>query len=255
MHFSTSEDSEDDSDDKTAEIEGNLENTRRDDEEESIVSTVNTSTGLESSLEDRQEEDTIATFVRETCGCRLGPNKQPCCVRISESTIRQTRNNCFQMSKQDLDLVVMAQVNALRTHSMELPTPSEQFKPSTKYFMHGIPICQTFFRFLHVLSSKRYKNICAALDKGDVTERIHGNTYRSTSNALSFEDMQWVKKFIANTAETHVLPLPGRLQNQKDKFLLLPTDIPKMKVYRNYKAVCESDDVPHVGKSKFYSLW
>ena len=223
-----------------------MENSRRDDEEESIVSTVNTSIGLESSLEDRQEEDRIATFVRETCGCRLGPNKQPCCVRVSESTIRQTRNNCFQMSKQDLDLIVMAQINVLRTHSMELPTPSEQFRPSTKYFMHGIPICQTFFRFLHILSSKRYKNICAALDKGGVTERVHGN---------KFEDTQRVKKFIANTAETHALPLPGRLPNQKDKFLLLPTDMPKMKVYRNYKAVCESDDVPHVGKSKFYSLW
>ena len=64
---------------------------------------------------------------------------------ISHTTIVQMQNNCHQMSAKELDLVIMAQMNALRTHVDDKPSSfagHSEFRPTTKYFVHGIPICQ-----------------------------------------------------------------------------------------------------------------
>ena len=56
-------------------------------------------------------------------------------------------------------------------------------------------------------------------------------------------------------AETHALPLPGHLPNHKDRAMLLPSDMPKSKVYREYLKACEAKEKVPVGRSKFYQLW
>ena len=60
-----------------------------------------------------------------------------------------------------------------------------------------------------------------------------------------------MRSFIENYARAHVLPVPGRLPNTKNKVLHLPSDMSKMFVFRKYK---EAASEP-VGKTKFLALW
>ena len=74
---------------------------------------------------------------------------------------------------------------------------------------------------------------------------------------MSVRDIKAIEIFIANFAEVHALPLPGRMPNHKDKALLLPSDISKSEVYRQYKQACASDtgELSHkpVSWAKFHS--
>ena len=56
-------------------------------------------------------------------------------------------------------------------------------------------------------------------------------------------------------ASVHGLPLPGRLPNQEDEVILLPSDMPKSAIYHDYKVACTRIPVIPVGKTTFYNLW
>ena len=62
--------------------------------------------------------------------------------------------------------------------------------------------------------------------------------------------------FIVNFASAVALPIPGRLPNLKnERFLLLPTGMTKIGVYRKYVESCLRDQKRPVGKSTFLDLW
>ena len=226
-------------------------------EEQTVVDTSVTS--IDNSLEDEQEQDAISKFLSETCGCTLGPNKTPCSRQLSQQTISQTHNNCLQLNRSELDLVIMAQLNALRTNVVDKPYnyrgKSETFRPFTKFFLHGIQICRKTFCFVHTVGRERVENLCLAVDTDGVALRIHGNKKYPRHNQISYTEVARVRDFVRNMADVHGLPLPGRLPNQEDKVLLLPSNMPKSAIYRDYKDACAKIPVPPVGQSTFYNLW
>ena len=210
---------------------------------------------VERSFEDKREESLVDEFLAKTCGCQLGSLKSPCSMVVSRKTIVQTRNNCHQMSAKELNLVIMSQLNALRTHVDDKPSSSGEFRPTTKYFIHGIPICQKMFCFLHTVGKYRLESLSTWVTRNGVTERMHGNTKHSPHNAMSPEHLGFLAEFIKNIASTHGLPLPGRLPNHEQKVLLLPSDMSKLEVYHRYKTACSQANFSPIGKSKFYSVW
>ena len=64
---------------------------------------------------DQSEQAKIEQLLRQSCSCQLGPHGGVCSSAVSKEAIVLTRNNCLQMARKELDLVVMAQINALRT--------------------------------------------------------------------------------------------------------------------------------------------
>ena len=55
-------------------------------------------------------------------------------------------------------------------------------------------------------------------------------------NASTPAQVQEVIQFIDNMSDSHSMPLPGHLPYHKDtRALLLPTDMTKAKVYREYQ--------------------
>ena len=69
---------------------------------------------IESSFEDRTEQVKVDDFLSESCGCKLGPHHVACSSVVSKGAIVHTRNNCLQMTRVELDLVIMAQIIHLR---------------------------------------------------------------------------------------------------------------------------------------------
>ena len=245
-------------DEIASEPEENSDDEQKEGEEESEHIAEGELVKIESSFEDRTEQVKVDDFLSESCGCKLGPHRVACSSVVSKVAIVQTRNNCLQMTRAELDLVIMAQINALRTQASDRP-PSQHgeggFRPHMKFFFHGMQVCQKVFLFLHAISTKRFKNLCASVSKHGVHDRRHGNTGKMPHNACSFASIEHASLFIQNMAATHGLPLPGRLPSCEDKVVVLPSDMTKMHVYRSYKAACVQLQLKPMQKTAFYKIW
>ena len=218
----------------------------------------NMSVEIESSFEDQSEQSKVEHFLGQSCGCKLGPKGATCSSVVSKQAIVQTRNNCLEMTARELDLVIMAQINAQRTHAADRLSSYRgqgDFRPSMKFFFHGVQICQKMFLFLHTIARTRFKSLCSSVSQHGVQERVHGNARKVPHNASSFVSIEHVSRFITNTADTHGLPLPGRLPSCEQKVVVLPSDMTKMSVYKSYKAVCLQEQIEPMQKSAFYQVW
>ena len=182
---------------------------------------------------DFEEQRMVNKFANESCGCKLGPKDTPCSSQLTKETILEHRENCLELDKVELDMAVLGQLQALgRSVNSE---DNSQRQMYLEFLFHGKQICWKTFLFLHTLSLKRYQNLVTHYNSLGLVPREHGNKHMAPHNCLPFCEVQAIVSFIKNFAEVHALPLPGRMPNHKDKALLLPSDITKSEVYRQYK--------------------
>ena len=68
--------------------------------------------GDEEVLEDgRTEGDKVQLFYTETCKCKLGSEEKACSTTLTQDEFIESRNNCYELSSTELDLV------RIRNHS------------------------------------------------------------------------------------------------------------------------------------------
>ena len=110
--------------------------------------------------------------------------------------------------------------------------------------------------FLHIMSKHRFLNICHHFDEHSLLERVHGNAQKRAHNTCTSEQLDSLINFIDNMAQTHAMPLPGRLPSHRDDcVLLLPTDMTKSKLYRMYLDPTATTQATPVGRTKFHTVW
>ena len=228
-----------------------LSHTDDDGEQSQYLYFLSQSQEFDTSIHDDSERAAIEGF---KCTCQ---GDKPCYKFISTSNVIKYRSNCLELPKDELDLVILGQI-----HSHYVPpspghgTRSTSYK--SRYFFHDKPICLKTFLFLHSIGDKRYRNLVDhyTRDCPEVKTRCHGNSRRSSYKAASITSVQEALQFIKNTASAMALPLPGRMPNFKDeRFLLLPTDMTKVEVYRRYQKACVQDGKTPFSRSKFIELW
>ena len=188
----------------------------------------------EQTSSDVQEQQGTQRFLTDTCKCKLGPGGKPCCLSFSKETIRMCRDNCAELSHNELDLVVMSQVHYLRTvEHQTVPRARSQsssatsFRPLSTYYMHEVKICRPTFLFLHGISRNRYLRIVDLYCEEGLTPSAHGNRGKLPTNACKFEQVAAVKTYIENYSLV-CLSLDACL-------MLLPSDMSKMYVYRKFR--------------------
>jgi hypothetical protein len=159
------------------------------------------------------------------------------------------------MTGDELDMVVLAHLDAHRHASTDGAQDQGSHRVVIDYYFQGKRVCKDTYRFVHAIGPKKFKNLVDHFNNHGLVPRVHGNAKRLPANAISFDKTKSVIKFISNFAAIHALPLPGRLPGQFnfEKALLLPSQMSKRYVYRQYKLACESD-IP-VGRRKFENLW
>ena len=115
----------------------------------------NTSVEFDSSLEDEEERQKIEEFIQRSCKCSSSPSKSPCNKLFDKDTIAEARRNCLQLTSSQLELLIMGQILALRTHKDTIPASykgtASKFRPHTSFMFQGIKICQEMFPFLHCI--------------------------------------------------------------------------------------------------------
>ena len=192
---------------------------------------------FEESLEDRCESESIEAFMSNTCGCKTGPQCSTCSSILTIATFRSENP---ELSKDELDLVVLAQIRACRSMPSQPNLRVSHHQKSsersmTNYFVYGVPVCRKTFMYVHCIGHKRLEHLT----------RTHGNAKRQPKNVT----------FVKNYARAHAMPMPGRMPNHKDKVMVLPSDVSKVFVYSKYKEACTHNHWSAVGRSLFYQIW
>ena len=85
-----------------------------------------------------------------------------------------------------------------------------------------------------------------------IVTRAHGNMKRIPHNALSFDTVERVVKFITSYAEQNGLVLPGRVPGySRSDIQLLPSSMSKRKIWNIYSSSLETT----VSYTSFCRLW
>ena len=192
--------------------------------------------------------------MREGCGCQFGPKKQHCSSVLCYSDVLECRTNCLQLSKEELDLIVLSH---LQSHLRRNEVGGRKRKRYVcNFFFNGQQICKSTYLFLHAIGKERYANLCEHYKLYGLTLRVHGNKGRLPRNTCTFEAISKVSKFISNYAEEHALVLPGRVPGfKRTDVRLLPSHMSKASAWRVYSTAMEGESETPVGYSKFVELW
>ena len=94
-----------------------------------------------------QQEQVVLTFIRKTCGCLKWKGK-PCSSQFSAEYLGDTRSSCFELQKNELDLLILGQLLALSNSCSAVttdngnPTPRERthrlLPPRTSYLCNNL---------------------------------------------------------------------------------------------------------------------
>ncbi|SMN01906.1 hypothetical protein SPONL_198 [uncultured Candidatus Thioglobus sp.] len=211
---------------------------------------------LELSSSDLTEAEKVNTFFSNGCACKLGPKGANCSSVLSRNLAVTTRNNCLQLERNELDLVILSQIQALRTHPDQPTGERRSSGLHMSFFFHKLRVCLNTFLFIHGINHKRFEALQKHLDSDGLLPRVHGNVKRLPFNTRPPEDTFRTLGFIDNFSEIHGLPLPGRMPNHRDSdVVILPSDMSKSYVYRKYAEGCEKSGEYCFSRRKFEELW
>ena len=206
---------------------------------------------------DTQESQLISTFMSFGCGC-----SKRCSSQFSTEHVISVRASCAELSNSELDMAILGQLMASVNTSQAVSTAGrhkedERKKAYTSFSHQGKPVCTRMFNFLHDVGSKRLKNLKRSLTEKGLTPRVHGNSKRKPSNALSYSSTEVVVRFLFSYTEQHALQLPGRIPGySRSDIQLLPSSVSKRTVWRVYHEATEVVDTVHaVAYTTFCLLW
>jgi hypothetical protein len=110
---------------------------------------------------DIEEVQTIEQFLNDTCGCskKPGSGKQglPCSNYFNEAQLAEVRMSMAELSKDELDLVILGQINAHHFSGQraghrtanEISQGVGRVKDYTTFFYKSFSVCLKTFLFVH----------------------------------------------------------------------------------------------------------
>ena len=93
---------------------------------------------------DANEAENVDSFFLFGCGRKVGPKGTSCSSHINKDLALLSRNNCQQLDEVELDIVVLSQLQALRTHP-DQPLP-ERRQSADLFSLRFIPSWMCFYK-------------------------------------------------------------------------------------------------------------
>ena len=178
------------------------------------------------------EERRIARFMSEGCkGCKCKLNGRNACItRFTASQLSAARDECRQLTHDQLDMVVMGQLCSL------CQTDTVTQRTATFFRFAGHRICLLVFLFMHTMSHKRFEAIKHSWSENGLCSRVRSKVLPHNTTKLS--DIEKVVKYILQYAEEHAILLPGQIPGYKrDDLQLLPSSTTKRQVWDVYHTI------------------
>ena len=188
-------------------------------------------------------------YCTSTCNLDCLISGGSCSHFIGQSAIEAYRLNMSQIQSESLDLILLSHVQQTRLNKDNAkttqktpshPKVSGRKMASVRFFLFGLQVCT---------------KTCLYFDLNGVTARVHKNTRRLPYNACSAEEEKQVVAFIPNFADCHAMLLPGRMPNMKDySVMMLPSDMTKSGIWKNYVESCSESGIRAVGLTKCHYI-
>lgn len=104
---------------------------------------------------DKLETDTVRHFMAKGCGCQRFSGRQ-CSLQFTTEHVLEVRSQCLELSRSELDMVLLGQVMASMNVSDTVVTESRhrettRERPRTSHSHQGKAVCAHMFRFLHTV--------------------------------------------------------------------------------------------------------
>ena len=121
----------------------------------------------------------MQSFYDHGCSCKLGPKQQSCVKQFEIQEINNFRASCLELTKTELDLMVLGHIAALMEEKPSDETNSQKRKRnSTKYYHQGRTVCWATFLFVHGIGKRRLKNLRSHFSSHGLVPCQHGNERR-----------------------------------------------------------------------------
>ena len=101
-------------------------------------------------MENDQVIEKVKKFMHDGCGCALGTKGGPCSGQFTEQVVFFNLNNCRELSSVELDLVILANIQAF-THSESIGKKRSR-NPRCNFYYQSQPICKEMFLHFYGLS-------------------------------------------------------------------------------------------------------
>ena len=195
-----------------------------------------------------------AKFLQDGCRCQLSCKGGPCSEQFSIETVLVNLNNCLELTSGELDLVILANIQAF-TH-IDYVGEKRNRSPRCSFHFQGRQICKDMFLHLYGVGYNRFRRLKDHYEQHGICQRTHGNSNRVPDNATQYSTIDDVHAFIQNYVEENAIILPGRIPGFKsDDVKMLSTSESKMSVWRVYNSACENSNKHAVSYKKFRQLW
>jgi len=196
----------------------------------------------------------LKEFLECGCKCSRGPKDGSCSSQFTGEEIIPNLNNCHELSLRELDLVILANTQAVAR--VELAGQKRNRSPCCNFLFKSKSICRDMFLFMYGISNFWLHSLQEHYENSGLSSRTHGNTRRLPKNTLPFAVVEDVKLFLANYAEKHAISLPGRIPGYKEEDIkLLSSHETKIGAWRSFEVACKATTKQTVSYSKFIELW
>ena len=96
----------------------------------------------------------VMKFLQDGCGCPLGEKKGPCSAQFSEETVLFNLSNCLELTSGELDLVVIANIQAFTR--IDCVEEKRNWSPCCSFHFQRRPICKDMFLHLYGIGYSRF---------------------------------------------------------------------------------------------------
>lgn len=193
-------------------------------------------------------------FLHDGCACSYGSKGGPCSGEFQEDTVLSNLNNCLELTSGELDLVILANIQAFTRNES---TGSKRSRITRCNFQfQSVTICKDAFLHLYGLSYSWFRRLKEHYRQHGLFPRTHGNSKRLPSNTLPQRVTENVHNFLTNYVEENAIVLPGRIPGfKRDDVKVLSSNETKTSVWRVYNDTCKASGEQAVCYSKFADMW
>ena len=168
---------------------------------------------LDDELENEEILSKVEIFLQNGCGCSYGAKGGQCSQQFSKEAVLFNVNNCLELSHGELDLVILANIQA--STNFETTGKKRKRSPCCSFLYLNCLVCKDMFLRLYGISYSRFHRLKEHYEEYGLSPRVHGNHKRLPHNALPQAVTEDVKNFLMNYVDENAILLPGRIPGYK----------------------------------------
>ena len=161
-----------------------------------------------------------------------------------------------EMQKTEADMFILGLINSCKHKPTDVDGSGKRRRQKFNYSFNGESVCVSAFRTVYDVGTKHLDNLKEHLDKHGACPRVHGNTGRTPSHAINYEDVKCCVAFLNSHAQKFGIPHPAPLHGGDDRPpIFLPAYQTRKSIHEVYRKSCVDAQVRAVSERSLRRIW